>query len=306
MLLVTWLKQNWGVALVVAGSLIIGAALLIFLQPRQPDLPAYQYSENSTPSYEPGGINCRPKVLSTIKDRPRALRERNRCAELTEDYRLKRDDLVQQARTADAAAAQTALAYDAARMTLWATVGSFLTLIAASLAAYFARDASYAARGSLDAFTEVERAEIVITLEDIREHQSSIYIIDKGTTVPDGDADLLFDVVAHNLGRSAALITSAVSRWGDSPVLQEPGDVFSGPPQTYIVKAAGSVRITLTGIKTMESLKKARFLWVLLSYKSPLRERERVLQVCLEVTGPNSNVPYRERSREERDRIMQG
>jgi hypothetical protein len=161
-MVIAWIKQNWGVAFVLASGMIIAALLFVFLQPREPNLPTYQYGESRTANHQPGGRGCEPIVLATIANRIKALAERDRCAEAAEEYRLKSNDLVQQARTADATAEQTYLTLYLARIGLLGAIGGLLTLIAASLAAYFARDAAYAAHGSLKAFTEVERARLIV------------------------------------------------------------------------------------------------------------------------------------------------
>jgi hypothetical protein len=142
--------RKWGLVVgVLALAGVISTLLWIGLQPGQPNLPAYQYGERASAQYQAGGAGCDPRALSTIRDDRKAARQRKRCAEATEEHRLKSEDLVQQTRAADAAQAQAVTAYDIARMTLWGTVGGFLTLIAAGLAAFYAREAALAARDAL-------------------------------------------------------------------------------------------------------------------------------------------------------------
>lgn len=125
---------------------VIAALLWAGLRPREPDLPAYQYGERASADYQPGGAGCQPRQLASLADKGKAASERKRCADATEQHRLQREDLIQQTRAADAAQAQAATNYDLARMALWGTIGGFLTLIAASLAAVYAREAAIEAR----------------------------------------------------------------------------------------------------------------------------------------------------------------
>jgi hypothetical protein len=197
--IIRWLKENWGVALVLTTSLLISTLVLVCLQPREPDLPTYDYSEARTAYYQPGGRSCEPIVLATITDRAKALAERNRCTDAAEEYRLKSNDLVQQARTADAAAAETALTHYLARLGLWGAVGGFLTLIAASLAAYFARNAAYAARDSYNAFIAVEDAYLIVEFP-------SISVVEE--TDVKGVKNVRYSATATitNIGRTAAYL----------------------------------------------------------------------------------------------------
>jgi hypothetical protein len=119
------------------------------LRPGQPDLPSYQHTEGRDPNYQAGGSSCQPSVLSTIRDSREAARERERCAKETEDHALQSNDLIQQARAADASQAQAWLAYQMAWMGVYGTIGGFLTLLAAAAAAFYARDGARAGKDSL-------------------------------------------------------------------------------------------------------------------------------------------------------------
>lgn len=136
--------RKLGVIHIVLLAAIVSALLWAALEPRKPNLPGYQHRESANAEYRPGGGSCQPNVLAAIRDDSKAASERQRCAEATEDNRLKRENLIQQSRAADAAQAQAIINYDLARMAMWGTIGGFLTLIAAAVAAYFARDASRA------------------------------------------------------------------------------------------------------------------------------------------------------------------
>lgn len=176
-----------------ATGLLIGSALLVLLQPRQP------HSKSRTAYHQPGGRGCEPIALASLMDRAKALAERDRCTEAAEEYRLKSNDLVQQARTADATAAQTVLTYDLTRMTLAGAVIGMWTLIAAGLAAYFARNAAYAARDSYNAFIKAEDASLVV------EFPSGTMIESAVDEVKQPDTYFL-NIVITNIGRSTARI----------------------------------------------------------------------------------------------------
>lgn len=281
--MIRWLKDNWGVAIVLAAGLIVGILMLVFLQPREPNLPAYEYSEGRTANYQPGGRGCEPQVLASIRERAKALAERDRCANEAEEHRLKSDDLVQQARTADATAAQTALTLDLTRFALWGTVGGLLTLIAASLAAYFARNAAYAARGSLDAFSEVERADIIVTLE----HFEFSNIFNR------------FGIVANNLGRSAALVTAVGVTWKESSDLASLGG-WLGDDHPKIVPAADKELLKTERVE-IEQLRKTPYMWLLVNTRSPLRGHVS-LRYCFHIfERPSDGVGYIEEYSDELD-----
>jgi hypothetical protein len=149
-----------------------------------------------------------------------------------------------------------------------------------------------AARDSLRAFTEVESANIVITLDGFEERPEGDYDPSKGTFAVRATW-AQFRVVANNIGRSSALITHVAHAWQSSAQLDD-GSIMVGPPKSYIVKASDSVAVTLDSLVTVEQLKERPFLWLLVSYKAPLCDDEQVLRVCFEVFGARSNIPYRE------------
>lgn len=159
------LKRNWGILLTVGLGLAISAVLWIQLRPRQPNLPTYQNEQSANQNYRPGGSGCQPEVLAAIRDRGQAARERERCAKEAEDHRLQSNDLVQQTRAADAAQAQADLAHQMAWMGLYGTIGGFLTLLAAGMAAFYARAAAQAAQSSLAHAADDLRPWLQISLE---------------------------------------------------------------------------------------------------------------------------------------------
>jgi hypothetical protein len=197
------MREREGLFAVVAAAGVISALLFAGLNPREPDLPAYQYGERASADYQSGGASCEPRALAAIRDNGKAAVERKRCAEAAEEHRLKREDLVQQARAADAAQAQTWLNFYLARMALWGTIGGFLTLIAASLAAFYARDAAKASRGSLQAFISAEDAHLVLDL---------VLGVFGSTTTADGvtTTHYTFHATLTNVGRAAARLQQLI------------------------------------------------------------------------------------------------
>lgn len=154
------LRRHWGILLAL-GVAVVGTPLLyIALEPGQPNLPAYEHAERGNEDYQAGGSRCQPSVLTAMRDSRDAASQRERCAKEAEDHRLQSNDLVQQARAADAAQAQARLAYDVAWMVVYGTIAGFLTLLAAGAAAFYARDAARAGKESLEHAQGVSHAEL--------------------------------------------------------------------------------------------------------------------------------------------------
>lgn len=155
------------------------------------------------------------------------------------------------------------------------------------------------ARDTVRAFVEVERADIVVTLENFRERPEGDYDVTTAT-ISVKHTWLEFDVVANNVGRSSALITYVSSGWYGSPDPPKPV-ILSGPPKKYIANAGKSAVLELSGLKDVGTLSSEPFLLVNVSYKSPLRSGERLIRACFEVYGLRSNIPYKERKHEDVD-----
>ena len=148
------------------GVIVLGIAASIYLgltlKPEKPNLPRYEPFDSQNGSYQPSASQCSPAALLAIRDVRKRAAKSDDCADKAEDYRLKADDLIQQSRAADAAQVQAILAYDQAWVALWATLGGLWTLIAAGLAAAYARDAAREGWRSANAaectLTETENA----------------------------------------------------------------------------------------------------------------------------------------------------
>jgi hypothetical protein len=135
----------WRVAALVIAALAGSAAVAWFTWPTLPTLPTYQYEAAGDGSYRPGGAACEPNAIAYTFNLAEAAAKRDACAKEAEEHRLSAGDLVQQMRAADAAAAQVALSAQALWMTFFQTVGGFLTLVAATAAAVYARSAAVTA-----------------------------------------------------------------------------------------------------------------------------------------------------------------
>jgi hypothetical protein len=137
---------------VVGISLLAAVGIFIALMPSSPDLPTQGIVQSAGARYQPGGSKCSGDSLSSgqLAD----------CAEEDERYRVQFDGLIQQARAANAAEAQAKMAYNVAWMVLVGTVAGICTLVAVILAAFYARNAAEAARGSLNHATRTSNIEL--------------------------------------------------------------------------------------------------------------------------------------------------
>jgi len=148
-------------------------------------------------------------------------------------------------------------------------------MIAAALAAVYAARAAGAARRTVEAFTEVEQATLYVELSNFRFTNVTID----------------FDIVANNLGRSAALVLFAGYSWMNSNKIKD----FKGGMNnigSQIVPAAGKVNLK-TVKTTPEALNTKPFLWLLMSTRAPL-QGEIVHRMCFRpAAGPNTLLGLR-------------
>jgi hypothetical protein len=133
-------NRNLSIALMLVAGLTI--MISVWTWPSAPHLQDYGEANPGNDQYRPGGKNCQPSALATVRgDRERA-GQTNACKKEAEEYRQNTADLIQQTRSADASEALT----DIATQELWTgwlqTLGGFLTLAAAVGAAIYARDAA--------------------------------------------------------------------------------------------------------------------------------------------------------------------
>lgn len=198
-------RDNWGV-LLAAGVAFLGVTLcLVLAQPSPPRLPHYQYEPARDDRFIPGGAACRQAVLAKLNP-AETLIERERCNALAETQRLQTNDLIQQTRAADAAQAQTELAYQGIWMAFLQTLGGFLTLIAAIGAAAYARQAAKETKRGADAAHEDLRHSKEIAQIQLR----AFLDVEKITITPnpaydrDGKKAFTIRAVIKNFGQSLA------------------------------------------------------------------------------------------------------
>jgi len=118
--------------------------------PNLSTLSVYSYKNPENSEYLTGSEACQPKRSSAIRDGRKAERQRDACTKEADDYRLAKNDLIQQTRAANAAEAQANLAAQAVWLSFLQTIGGFLTLVAAAAAALYARVAATETRRSAD------------------------------------------------------------------------------------------------------------------------------------------------------------
>ena len=122
-------------------------------------LPGYESSQAVASDYYPGGGACKPSKAGGTA-RWVGPKQRESCKEAAEEHRLKINDLIQQTRSADAAAAGAQLAYQQTVVGLAGTLVGFFTLIAAVLAAFYAKRAAEAAERSISHALDTSRTEL--------------------------------------------------------------------------------------------------------------------------------------------------
>lgn len=183
------------VALGLIFTLSIGIGWFLF--PSMPSLESFEYDQPRNEHYRPGGRKCDPSALGAIRNSQVRLDRAEDCQKQAEEYRQSSDDLIQQTRAANAAAAQTDIAGQVLWMGWIQTIGGLLTLAAAVAAAIFARDAAIESRRSANiadsshkALVHAERAILRVTKVRLRRTLIST------------------EIVIHiiNLGRSAAIV----------------------------------------------------------------------------------------------------
>lgn len=131
------------------GCLILAAVVLWLLKPEQPRLRADESVKAIQSSYEANHPECQPPGLAKLSARKRPPKAAD-CAERAEQHYEQASGLVQARRQADAANASTILAYKQTWIAACGAVLGLLTLIAAGLAAYFAKQAADWTRASAE------------------------------------------------------------------------------------------------------------------------------------------------------------
>jgi len=113
------------------------------LRPAYPSLPTNEYLKAEETGYSPSSPRCLPSRLKNLSD-TEAADERYRCEVQSQTQSIESADLVQQARSADAANASVQLTYRQLLVEIAAGICGLLTLLAAAYAAWYARRAAEA------------------------------------------------------------------------------------------------------------------------------------------------------------------
>jgi hypothetical protein len=154
------LKNHWRAIIAFVGYLAISGILWVNLRPAPPSVPAYQHLLARNSTYYPGGVACRP-TQSTARAGGRKSRiDSDFCKEASEQYRLQTGNLLQQTRIADASWASADLSYRQTAIALTSAIVGLFTLLAAVIAALYAKRAAEAAEQSIKHGLDTSRSEL--------------------------------------------------------------------------------------------------------------------------------------------------
>ena len=192
------------------GLVAFVAVVIGFLTwPRQPKLERYSYESPESEQYRPGGTQCEPKAVAAIRNGAERLRAADACSEKAEAYRHDRNDLIQQARAANAAEAQAQIASQGLWTAWFQTIGGFITLAAAIAAAIYAREAAKEGKRSAD---EAERSRHSST-EGERGHIKFVYV---SVSTEARRLKIIFNLV--NNGNSMTEVNGLAVEFTDEPI----------------------------------------------------------------------------------------
>lgn len=198
------LEGNRRILIAIGFGGIIACIIGIVTWPNTRDLDQFVYSDAQNQEFRPGGSECEPKAIASIRDSGARAIKADDCAQSAEDYRQNTSDLVQQTRAANAAEAQAAIANQSIWMAWFQTLGGFITLCAAVAAAVYARDAAKEGRNS--ATTARDHYEAMRKIEapviDLKFRESPTFFIENEKL------HLKFGINIVNIGRSSAWISA--------------------------------------------------------------------------------------------------
>jgi hypothetical protein len=148
-------RGYWRAIAAIVGLLVgvfsLGVLVAWVMWPGNASLPTYEWNKTAYSEYQPGGASCQPaRIKALLTDRERA-RKRETCEEATEQHRIDTNDLKQQTRAADAAAAAVIVAEWQAKATVLGLIIGLYTLLAAVAAAFFAKQAADETKRSANA-----------------------------------------------------------------------------------------------------------------------------------------------------------
>lgn len=204
--MVQLVRNNWGVlsGLLLATCIAVGVSWAVL--PRKAELSIYSYeAPRPEAGARPNG-DCLPEILARIKDPVLKTQRLAKCDEAQEAYRLQTNDLIQQTRAADAAQAQSGLAYQGLWLGLVQAIGGIATLFAAIAAAAYARQAAWETRRSANAAIDTLVHARQMSQLELRAY---VDLIVKGVSVKrpgktSKDAVVNFDLHFKNFGNTPA------------------------------------------------------------------------------------------------------
>lgn len=202
------LKGERGFLVFVLGCLFLAAFAWMMMRPQAPHLPTNKYIEAQETMYSPGSPACLPSRLEALSEKD-AADEKYRCEIQAERERIQSSDLVQQTRSADAAAATVNLTYRQMLIDLAGAIFGVLTVLAAGYAAFYARRAAEAGRGSNEIARENAR-------HQLRAYMTSGDISLNSITI---NGNRLWEI-SHswkNTGQTPAQLVSTNFNWVDFP-----------------------------------------------------------------------------------------
>lgn len=137
-----------GLAITIAaliGVVVIGSAFY----PKATSLPIRKFEDARHGAVSQAPLDCQSSAIAKMKS-DAAAEQFIECAKQAEQHRLDTNDLIQQTRAADAAAAQVDLSVQAIWLSFIQTLAVFMTLVAAIAAALYARRAAAAAKNTYE------------------------------------------------------------------------------------------------------------------------------------------------------------
>lgn len=192
---------DWTLLAIGLGALIAAALAWALLLPSDPKSERLEPSQYGSLPYVPDP-SCAPERLAET-DPAEGSRKRYRCRLAIEEQRPSEAELVQQVRSANAAEATVDLTYRQSIMLAAGTAVGFLTLVAAFLAALYARNAAAEAKRSSDsAESSLAHARAVADAE-LRAWVSVAIEVRRIEKLEDSYS-FEYDLVLTNLGKSVA------------------------------------------------------------------------------------------------------
>ncbi len=166
------LRRNRGIIVAIIGLLTGVASLGILVAwvmwPGTARLPTYEWDKTAYSEYQAGGASCKPAAIAALTTDGERSRKRETCEDAKEQHRISTNDLKQQTRAADAAAAAVTVAEWQAKATVLGLVIGLYTLLAAAAAAIFARQAAGETRRGAEAAEQSLAHAVMTHTESVR------------------------------------------------------------------------------------------------------------------------------------------